>query len=121
MEQYNGIITTLESSENDPPTMNSNSLTVFAASLLRKVKVKTLQRSAHIFALVFVQTKFYGTLTFLGSFKYNRFLGRLISHWQCVVIIYCNIFLPLLLTILSVYLVPLLTLSCVTVPLSLTP
>ncbi len=38
-----------------------------------------------------------------------------------VVIIYCNIFLPLLLTILSVYLVPLLTLSCVTVPLPLTP
>ncbi len=38
-----------------------------------------------------------------------------------VVIIYCNIFLPLFLTILSVYLVPLLTLSCVTVPLPLTP
>ncbi len=39
--------------------------------------------------------------------------------WECVVIIYCNIFLPLLLTILSVYLVPLLTLSCVNVPLPL--
>ncbi len=36
-----------------------------------------------------------------------------------MVIIHCNIFLPLLLTILSVYLVPLLTLSCVTVPLPL--
>ncbi len=36
-----------------------------------------------------------------------------------MVIIYCYIFLPLLLTILSVYLVPLLTLSCVTVPLPL--
>ncbi len=33
-----------------------------------------------------------------------------------VVIIYCNIFLPLLLTALSVNLVVLLTLSCVTVP-----
>ncbi len=31
-----------------------------------------------------------------------------------VVITYCNIFLPLLLTVLPVYLVPLLTLSCVT-------
>ncbi len=33
-----------------------------------------------------------------------------------VVIIYCKIFLPLLLTALSVNLVVLLTLSCVTVP-----
>ncbi len=38
------------------------------------------------------------------------------SPKTCVVVIYCNIFLPLLLTILSVVLVPLLTLSCVTVP-----
>ncbi len=43
------------------------------------------------------------------------------SQSMDVVIIYCNIFLPLLLTILSVYLIPLLTLSCVTVPLPLTP
>ncbi len=38
-----------------------------------------------------------------------------------VVIIYCSIFLPLLLTVLSVNLVLLLTLSRVTVPLSTTP
>ncbi len=49
----------------------------------------------------------------------NRGIG--LSGKTPVVIIYCNIFLPLLLTILSVYVVPLLPLSCVTIPLSLTP